>query len=51
MNSVRLINLRLKYQRKTPSGCKDIWVTEIGVVSKTHLLCVYLYFLPGLISE
>ena len=34
MNSIRSNNLRLKYQRFTPSGCKDIGVKNLELVEK-----------------
>ena len=38
INSVRSINLSLKYQRFTPSGCKDIRIGKFVCVAKTQLL-------------
>ena len=43
MNSVRSNNLRLKYQRFTLSGCKDIVLRNFNV-AKTQLLNFYLNF-------
>ena len=31
-------NLSLKYQRLTPSGCKDIGISKFGFVTKTQFL-------------
>ena len=36
MNSVRSNNLSLKYQRVTPSGCKDIGIRKFEFVVKTQ---------------
>ena len=38
-NSVISNSLSLKYQRFTPSGCKDIGVRKYKFVAKTQLLC------------
>ena len=38
MISVRLNNLNLKYQRFTPSGCKDIGIRKSEFVTKTQFL-------------
>ena len=38
MNSVRSNNLSLKYQRFTPSGCKDIGIIKFEFVAKTQVL-------------
>ena len=38
MISVRLKNLNLKYQRFTPSGCKDIGIRKSEFVTKTQFL-------------
>ena len=38
MNSVRLNNLSLKYQRVTLSGCKYIGIRTFEFVAKTHFL-------------
>ena len=38
MNSVRSNNVSLKYQRPTPSGCKDIWIRKFECVAKTQFL-------------
>ena len=43
MNSVRLSNVSLKYQRFTSSGCKDIGVTKTEFVAKTQFLYQLLY--------
>ena len=40
MNSVRSINLSLKYQRFRPSGCKDTDIRKFEFVAKTLLLLV-----------
>ena len=37
MNSVRSNNLSLKYQRVTPSGCKDIGIRKFEFVVKTQI--------------
>ena len=39
MNSVKLNNLSLKYQRFTPLGCKDIGIRIFEFVAKTQFLC------------
>ena len=36
MNSVKSINLSLKYQSFTPSECKDIWIRKFVFGTKTH---------------
>ena len=38
MNSVRLNNLTLKYQRFLPSGCNDIRFRKVEFVAKTQFL-------------
>ena len=38
MNSVKLNNLSLKYQRFTPSGCKDVGTRKFEFVTKTQIL-------------
>ena len=38
MNSVRLNNLRLKYQSFTAAGCKDIGIGKFVFVVKTQFL-------------
>ena len=38
MNSVRSNNVSLKYQRPTPSGCKDIGIRKFEFVAKTQFL-------------
>ena len=38
MNAVRSNNVSLKYQRPTPSGCKDIWIRKFECVAKTQFL-------------
>ena len=38
MNSVRSNNVSLKYQRPTPSGCKDIGIIKFEFVAKTQFL-------------
>ena len=38
INSVRSNSLSLKYQRFTPSGCKDIEVRKCDFVAKTQFL-------------
>ena len=40
MNSVRINNLRLKYQRFAPSDCKDIGIRRFEFVAKTQFLCL-----------
>ena len=39
MNSVRQNNINLKYQRFTPSGCKDIEIRKFEFVANSQLLC------------
>ena len=39
MNSVRSNSVSLKYQRPTPSGCKDIGVRKFEFVAKTQFFC------------
>ena len=41
MNSVRLDNLSLKYQRFTRLGCKDKRIKKFEFVTKTQLFCVH----------
>ena len=38
MNSVRSNNLSLKYQRFTPSSCRDIVIRKFKFVAKTPVL-------------
>ena len=38
MNSVRLNNLRLKYQSFTAAGCKDIGIRKSEFMAKTQIL-------------
>ena len=38
MNYIRLNNLSLKYQRFTPSGCRDIDIRKFEFVAKTQFL-------------
>ena len=38
MNYVRSSNPSLKYQRFTPSGCRDIGIRKFGIVAKTQFL-------------
>ena len=38
MNFVRSNNLSLKYQKFTPSGCKNIRILKLGFVAKTQFL-------------
>ena len=38
MISVRSNHISLKYQRFTPSGCKDIWIRKFKFVAKTSVL-------------
>ena len=38
MNFVRSNNLSLKYQKVTPSSCKDIRILKFGFVAKTQFL-------------
>jgi len=38
MNSVRSNNIRLKYHRFTPSGCKGLGIRKFEFVSKTQFL-------------
>ena len=40
LNSVRSNNLILKYQRFTPSGCKDLKIRKLKFVTKTQFLCI-----------
>ena len=40
INSVRFNSLSLKYQRCTPSGCKDIVIGKFQLVVKTQFLYV-----------
>ena len=40
MNSVRLNNVSLKYQRPSPSGCKDIGIRKFEFAEKTQFLCL-----------
>ena len=39
INSIRSNSLSLKYQRFTPSGCKDKGVRKYEFVAKTQFLC------------
>ena len=63
MNYFRSNNNSLKYQRLTPSGCKDIAIWKSEFVAKTQFLCfryftseifikksiyIYIYPSPGL---
>ena len=41
MNAVRSNNVSLKYQRPTPSGCKDIGIRKFEFVAKTQFLCAF----------
>ena len=41
INSVRLKSQNLKYQRFTPSDCKDIRVRKCEFVAKTQFLCFF----------
>ena len=41
MNSVRLKNLSLKYQRFTPSGGKNICIRKSEFVTKTQFLSLF----------
>ena len=47
MNYVRPNDIKLKYKRFTPSGCKDIVIRKFEFVSKTQFLC-HMVVLPGL---
>ena len=38
MNFIRSNNQSLKYQRCTPSGCKDIVIRKIEFLAKTQFL-------------
>ena len=38
MNYVRLSNASLKYQRFTPSGCRNIGIRQFEFVAKTQFL-------------
>ena len=40
MNSVKWNNLRLKYHRFTPSGCKDIRIRKFEFVAKIQFLYI-----------
>ena len=40
LNLVRSTNLSLKYQRFTPSGCKEIWIRKFEFVAKNQLLII-----------
>ena len=42
MNSVRLNDPSLKYQRFAPSGCKDMKIRKLEFVTKIQVLCVTL---------
>ena len=42
MNSVRSKNVGLKYQRPTPSGCKDIGIRKFEFVAKAQFLFNFL---------
>jgi len=41
MNFVRSNILSLKYQRFTPTSCKDIWIRQFEVVAKTQILRLF----------
>ena len=45
MNCAILINLSLKYQNSTPSGCKKIGIQKFEVVAKTQFLYIYYTYL------
>ena len=38
MNCIISINLSLKYQKFTPSGCKEMGIQKFEVVAKTQFL-------------
>ena len=40
INSGRSNSLNLKYQKFTPSVCKDIWVSKFKFVAKTQFLYI-----------
>ena len=40
MNTVRLKNVSLKYQRFTLSGCKDVGITKVEFVAMTQFLYI-----------
>ena len=40
MNSVRLNNLSVKYQRFTPSGCEEIVIRKFEFAAKTPFLYI-----------
>ena len=44
MNPDTSNNLSLKYQRFTPSGCKDIGIKKFEFVAKTQFLSFNCYF-------
>ena len=44
MNHFRSNNNSLKYQRFTPSGCKDIAIVKSESVAKTQFLCLHRIF-------
>ena len=43
MNSVRSNNLGSKYQKFTPSGCRDMGIRKLEFAAKTQFICL-LYF-------
>ena len=45
LNSVRSNNVSLKYQRPTPSGCKDIGIRIFEFVAKTQFLYTKWYLI------
>ena len=46
MISVKSNNISLKYQRFTPSGCKDIRIRKFKFVAKTQFLWENINFVP-----
>ena len=41
MNSVSMNNLSFKYQRFTPSGCKNIGIRKFEFATKFEFLTIY----------
>ena len=42
-NSVRSNNLGSKYQKFTPSGCRDLGIRKLKFVAKTQFLCLLIF--------
>ena len=48
MYSVKSNNLSLKYERSTPSGCKDMGIKKLEFVAKAY---TYFLIITSLIEE